>query len=115
MDELNRIERIYGSVAEYNRSMEEDRAYEEEMKYKQQMETNERCKANEKKLKDNADIAVYYSDDCIGCEHYEEVGPAFWDTTWMHIDDVEHGLCHNCNRKECPIWREQMKARGEEI
>lgn len=102
-DDLSRIERCYGSVAEYNRSREEDEAHE----YEVQMQWNEKCKANKKKLEDNADIAVYFSYDCIGCEHYEDVGPKFWNSAWMDIDDVEHGLCHNCNRNECPVWKER--------
>lgn len=113
MDDLSRIERIYGSVAEYNRSMEEDREYELEREMERVYKQNERCKANDKKLKDNEDIAVFYSYDCSECEHYEDVGPTFWDEVWMIIDDVEHGLCHNCNRKECPVWKEQKEARGE--
>lgn len=100
-DDLSRIERCYGCVAEYNRCREEDEAHE----YELQMERNERCKANKKKLEDNADIAVWFSDRCIECKHYEDVGPTFYGT-W-DIDDVEHGLCHNCNRNECPVWKER--------
>ena len=105
-DDLSRIESCYGCVAEYNRSRVED----EEHEYELQMERNERCKANEKKLKDNADIAIWFADNCVNCEHYEEVGPRFWNPDSMDIDDVEHGLCHNCNRNECPVWKE-MKVR----
>ena len=96
-DDLSRIESYYRCVAEYNRSREEDEAHE----YELQMERNEKCKANKKKLEDNADIAVWFSYDCVNCEHYENVGPQFWNPTWMDIDDVEHGLCHNCNRNVC--------------
>ena len=101
-DDLSRIERCYGSVAEYNRCREEDAAHE----YELQMERNERCAANKKKLEENADISVYFADDCIGCESYEAIGPR-WYGDW-DVDDVEHGLCHNCNRNECPVWKERM-------
>jgi hypothetical protein len=102
-DDLSRIERCYGSVAEYNRSRAEDEAHEWEL----QQERNERCKANEQKLKDNKDITVWFAYDCVNCEHYEEVGPQFWNPMTMDIDDIEHGLCHNCNRKDCLVWRER--------
>lgn len=101
-DDLARIERCYGSVAEYNRSRMEDEAHE----YELQMKQNDICKANKKKLDDNKDIAVYFAYDCVDCEYYEDVGPTYWNqTTIMDIDDVEHGLCHNCNRKECKVWQ----------
>ena len=102
-DDLSRIERCYGSVAEYNRSRLEDEEYEMEI----QMKTNEQCWKNRQKLEDNADIAVYFSDECIEkeCEHYEDIGPRFWNAATMDVDDVEHGLCHNCNRKECEVWK----------
>jgi len=102
-DDLSRIERSYGSVAEYNRSRDEEEAHE----YELQMQWNEKCRANKKKLEDNADIAVWFSYDCANCEYYEDIGPTFWNPSTMDIDDVEHGLCRNCNRDECPIWREQ--------
>lgn len=104
-DDLSRIESIYGCVAEYNRCMQERDEYEWEKQQKQ----NELCSKNKQKLKDNAEIAVYFSDDCIGCKHYEEVGPTQWNLEWMDIDDVEHGLCHNCNRNECKEWK-RMKG-----
>lgn len=102
-DDLLRIEQCYGSVAEYNRSRFEDEAHE----YELQMERNEKCKANKKKLEDNEDIAVYFADGCIGCEHYETVGMTHCND-W-NVDDVEHGLCHNCNRKYCHEWRRRFE------
>ena len=103
-DDLSRIESCYGCVAEYNRSRQEDEEHEWELQQKR----NERCKENKKKLEDNEDIVVWFSDKCIEsqCKHYEDVGPTYWNPTWMDIDDVEHGLCHNCNRNECPVWKE---------
>lgn len=104
-DDLSRIERCYGCAAEYYRSKEEDEAYE----FEKQAKTDEYCRKNKAKLEENKDIAVYFSYDCIGCEHYEEVGATMWNDAWMDIDDVEHGLCHNCNRKECKIWKEMKE------
>lgn len=100
-DDLSRIERCYGSVAEYYRCQEEDYEYEMEKK----MAFFEKCKENKQKLKDNENIAVYFADNCVECEHYEEVGCTSY-SDW-DIDDVEHGLCHNCNRNECPVWKER--------
>ena len=104
-DDLARIESCYGCVAEYNRCKQERDEYEWEKK----QSMFEYCKANEKKFNDNKDITVCFSDDCIGCEHYEDIGPLYWDEDIMHIDDVEHGLCHNCNRNECEEWK-RMKG-----
>ena len=101
-DDLSRIESCYGCVAEYNRCREED----EERRYEKHMKMNERCAANKKKLEESADIALYFCYDCVNCEHYEDVGPISYGI--MDIDDVEHGLCHNCNRSECPVWKERM-------
>ena len=67
MDDLARIERCYGSVAEYNRCREE----ENEMYW----ETYFSCKANKVKLESAGDRAMYFCEDCIGCKYYEEVGP----------------------------------------
>jgi len=102
-DDLSRIERSYGSVAEYNRSRMED----EEQAYEAQRKNNEWCKANAKKLEENKNIVMWFAYDCVDCKYYEEVGPTVWNPSTMDIDDVEHGLCRNCNRNDCLVWREQ--------
>jgi hypothetical protein len=102
-DDLSRIESCYGSVAEYNRSRFEDEAHE----YELQMERNKQYAANKQKLKNNADIAIYFADDCVDCKYYEAVGMC-WSNDW-DVDDVGHGLCHNCNRNECDEWRRRFK------
>jgi len=105
MDDLSRIERSYGSVAEYNRSRQEDEEHEWEMQH----EINLSCEENKMKLEENEEISVWFSDDCFECEHYEDVGPRFYydDGFYCNVDDVPHGLCHNCNRMECEIWKER--------
>ena len=89
MDDLGRIERCYGSVAEYNRSRWEDEEYEAE----QQAKRWEYCKANKAKLEAAGERALYFCDDCFGCKFYEDVGPTSWDS-WGQ-DDVPHGICHH--------------------
>ena len=91
MDDLGRIERSYGSVAEYNRCREEDAEYE----YEQQAKRAEYCRKNKAKLEAAGDSAMYFCEDCFGCDSYEDVGPTMWD------DDVPHGICHK--KGKCDI------------
>lgn len=86
-DELARIERNYGCVAEYNRCMEEEMEY----KWEQQAKLDERCKANKEKIKAAGDKVMYFCDDCYGCPFYEDIGPTSW-SEW-NWDDVTHGIC----------------------
>lgn len=88
MDNLGRIERSYGSVAEYNRCREEDAEYE----YEQQAKWDEYCRKNKAKLEEAGASAMYFCEDCFGCDSYEDVGPTSWDS-WGQ-DDVPHGICH---------------------
>lgn len=103
MDDLSRIERSYGSVAEYNRSRMEDEEYEDEL----HRIRDEGGELNRYKLETYADIAIWFSDECVGCDHYEDIGPRF-ESDW-DVDDALHGLCHNCNRAKCPVWQEKNK------
>lgn len=91
MDELARIERNYGCVAEYQRCQMED----EEYAWERQMEINEKCARNKAKLDAAGDRAMYFCEDCIGCKYYEEVGPTSYSIGWGDMDDVEHGICHH--------------------
>ncbi len=90
-DDLARIERSYGSVAEYNRCREEADAeqYEREMNYRNS------CAKNKAKLESAGERAMYFCEDCIGCKYYEMVGPTSPGFGLEDIDDVEHGICHH--------------------
>ncbi len=83
MDDLTRIERMYGCVAEYQRCMEEEN--EREMKYALQ------AKKNKQKLEREKEKVMYFCNGCVGCEHYESIGPTNY--TREMYDDVEHGIC----------------------
>ena len=83
MDDLTRIERAYGCVAEYQRCMEEED--EREMKRALQAEENKR------KLEREKGNVMYFCDGCVGCKHYESIGPTNY--TREMYDDVEHGIC----------------------
>lgn len=87
MDDLARIERAYGSVAEYNRCMEEETEKE--------MRILDNCARNKAKLESAGDRALYFCEDCIGCKYYEMVGPTSPGFYYEDIDDVEHGVCHH--------------------
>ena len=91
-DFLNYIERNYGCVAEYQRCMaEEDN--------ERWFENNaEKWEVNKEKLTQAGDRAMYFCEDCMGCKHYEDVGPTFYDGHGQ--DDVTHGICHH---KEKPF------------
>lgn len=86
-DFLNYVERNYGCVAEYNRCREE----EEERDWS----VYETCAENKKKLTEAGDKAMYFCDDCIGCNHYESIGPTTPGFGLGDVDDVEHGICHS--------------------
>ena len=90
-DDLARIERSYGSVAEYNRCREEADAerFEREMNYR------DSCAKNKAKLESAGDRAMYFCEDCIGCKYYEMVGSTSPGFGLEDIDDVEHGICHH--------------------
>lgn len=90
-DFLNYVERNYGCVAEYQRCQMED----EEYAWEKQMEINEKCAKNKAKLNEVGKRAMYFSDNCIGCKHYESVGPMSYSIGWGDTDDVEHGICHH--------------------
>ena len=104
-DDLNRIERAYGSVVEYNRCIEEDAEYEAE----QQAKWLSYCADNKAKLEQARERAMRFCDDCFGCKYYEDVGPTYIDS-WGYQDDVPHGICQHreipptdgvgCKRKE---------------
>ena len=96
-DDLDRIERCYGSVAEYNRSMSETDPRE--------FERMERQKANERILDENPSSSVYFAWECSGCRYYLPVGMTRND------DDIEHGLC--CNH-ECERFKEEYENKREE-
>lgn len=96
MDDLSRIERNYGCVAEYNRCMEEEMEHE----WEQQVKRNEYCKANKAKLEAAGDKAMYFCEDCFGCTFYEDVGPTSWDS--LGQDDVTHGICNLRETCTCP-------------
>ncbi len=87
MDDLARIERAYGSVAEYNRCREETDA--------EQFEREISCAKNKAKLESAGERALYFCEDCIGCKYYEMVGPTSPGFYYEDIDDVEHGICHH--------------------
>lgn len=87
MDDLTRIERNYGCVAEYQRCQMEDEERE--------MAIIEKCARNKAKLDEAGDRAMYFCEDCIGCKYYEEVGPTTPGFYYEDIDDVEHGICHH--------------------
>ena len=86
-DDLARIERNYGSVAEYNRCREEADA--------EQFEREMNCAKNKAKLESAGERAMYFCEDCIGCKYYEMVGPTSPGFEFEDIDDVEHGICHH--------------------
>lgn len=92
-DDLSRIERAYGCYAEYVRQKEEQDAYDWEHYHKNLAWVRE----NKEKLRkaNEEGKAVYFADDCIGCQYYEEIGPTSYGDWLEDIDDVEHGICHN--------------------
>lgn len=106
MDDLARIERSYGSVAEYNRCMEEDAEYEAE----QEAKDRDWCARNKAKLDAAGDRAMRFCEDCFGCKYYEDVGPTHIDS-WGYQDDVPHGICHH--REMPPTDGHECKRREE--
>ena len=108
MDDLARIERNYGCVAEYNRCQEEQTERE--------MNILSRCAANKAKL-DKAKAegkAMFFCEDCIGCKHYESIGPTTPGFYYEDIDDVEHGICHHEGKPFVDILEPFCKGREEE-
>lgn len=95
MDDLARIERNYGCVAEYQRQFEYEWA-EHQKQY-------EKCRINKEKLEKAGDKAMYFCVDCFGCEHYEGVGPTHirYLGSYSVIDDVPHGICHGKGKENC--------------
>lgn len=92
-DFLSYVERNYGCVAEYNRSMQDDYEHECELEAKRY----EYYATNKAKL-DKASkegTLVYFADDCIGCPWYTEIGMT------GNEDDIEHGICGNLEIKDC--------------
>lgn len=66
-----------------------------------ELEWREKMSENKRRLKEASEngSAVYFADDCVGCKNYESIGPTHqsdWD-----VDDVEHGICHDCSITEC--------------
>lgn len=106
MDDLGRIERAYGSVAEYNRCREEADAEQ----YEREMRILDGCARNKAKLKEAGDRAVW-CEDCIGCKHYEVVGPTSPGFGLEDIDDMEHGICYH--REIPPTDGHECKKREE--
>lgn len=106
MDDLARIERNYGSVAEYNRCMEEDAEYEAEQKAK----WLSYCENNKAKLDGAGKRAMRYCEDCFGCKYYDDVGPTYIDS-WGYQDDIPHGICRH--REIPPIDGVGCKRREE--
>ena len=104
MDDLARIERSYGSVAEYNRCREEDNTERE-------MRILDNCSRNKAKLESAGDRALYFCEDCIGCKYYEMVGPTSPGFYYEDIDDVEHGICHHKAKPFLNVCKE--KEEGE--
>lgn len=98
MSDLTRIERNYGSVAEYNRCREEDAEREAE----KEMKMLAWCNRNKAKLDAAGDRAMWFCVDCFGCKFYEDVGPTSIDS-WGNQDDIPHGICHK--GKECDILK----------
>ena len=90
-DDLARIERNYGCVAEYMRCQMEERNEEEEA----YAIARENCARNKAKLESAGERAMYFCEDCIGCKYYEMVGPTSPGFGLEDIDDVEHGICHH--------------------
>ena len=105
MDDLARIERNYGCVAEYNRSRWEDEEHEAEQKAKEL----DYCKANKAKLEAAGDKAMYFCEDCFRCKYYEDIGPTHIDS-WGNQDDVPHGICHHKEKMDY----QNCKGREEE-
>lgn len=93
MQMLGWVERNYGSVAEYNRCMEEA----DELEYERECKRHESYRKNKEKLdkaQEEGLKVVYFADDCVGCKHYEDVSMMCED------DDVTHGICRYCGK--CP-------------
>lgn len=106
MDDLARIERNYGCVAEYNRSRWEDAEYEAE----QEAKAHDWCARNKAKLDAAGDRAMWFCEDCFGCKFYEDVGPTCIDS-WGYQDDVPHGICHH---RENPFRPDEPFCKGYE-
>lgn len=85
MDELARIEGVYGCVAEYNRSRFEDEEHECDLRLKSQ----KRYAVNRKKL-DNAKMVLLYGgcDKCVNCPYADH------DTQIDYNDDTEAVICN---------------------
>lgn len=90
--ELARIERTYGCVAEYQRSM-----YEEECLKAERQERANNYYAKNKELMQTGH-PLYFADDCKQCEHYQDVGMT------NAYDDMDHGVCRNQKRKTCSCF-----------
>lgn len=90
-DALAWVERNYGNFTEYCRQRDE----EESEQYEREMQAIDHCKKNKAKLDDAGDRAMCFCEDCIGCKHYEMVGPTSPGFGLEDIDDVEHGICHH--------------------
>lgn len=108
-DDLARIERNYGCVAEYMRCQMEERNEEEEA----YAIASENCARNKAKLESAGDRAMYFCEDCIGCKYYEMVGPTSPGFGLEDIDDVEHGICHHKAKPFLNVEEPFCKAKEE--
>lgn len=102
-DGLADIERNYGCVAEYNRSRMEDEEYEYEMAEKARKYYAENSNKYHEAMENGTLQCFCY--DCIGCEHYREIGPRNAE------DDVEHGACLNPKMNECKCSEMQKRLK----
>lgn len=95
MSELARIERIYGSVAEWQRCQMEDdeRAWEREERNRKWYSDNEKLMDQTQK---DGKLVMHFADACCHCPHYKSVGPT------SEYDDVEHGICNATCNEDCP-------------
>lgn len=98
-DDLSRIERCYGSVAEYYRSQQEDYEHEYEMRER----ANERYRANQAKIRDAQEAGkhiIKYGGEgaCYDCPF------ADCDTQTSFDDDWELVVCSA--EKHCDVWDE---------